>query len=197
MNYAAGDGPSSVCASDLDSDGDVDLAVAIRYSGYISIFLGNGDGTFAAAGNYDAGYEPGSVCASDLDSDGHVDLAVANRWWHTISILINLSESTTDATIPPLPVPVPLVIETIYPNPFNPHTTIIFSLPQAVRVHLAIYDVRGSLVRTLIDSNQSAGEKVINWDGLNENGVRVSSGVYFCRLKTAEETASKKMVLLR
>ena len=186
-----------MCFTDRDSDGDSDLAVANNYSDNVSILLNNGDGTFAAPVNYGAGDGPASVFAIDLDSDGDSDLAVAKFDSDNISILLNLSGPLTDATILPPSVPKSIVIKAIYPNPFNPHTTIVFSLPRKTHVHLAIYNVRGALVKTLIDGLESEGENVITWNGLNEYGARVSSGVYFCRLKMSGKAISKKMVLLR
>jgi flagellar hook assembly protein FlgD len=62
---------------------------------------------------------------------------------------------------------------------------------------LAIYDVRGSLVRTLVDEPRSAGEYRMEWNGENNSGVRVSSGVYFYRLIAGGFQSTRKMVLLR
>jgi hypothetical protein len=92
VTYGVDVNPSSVCAADLDGDGDSDLAVANRSSNNLSILKNNGDGTFAAAVNYGVGSSPMSVCAADLDGDGDVDLAVANRGSNSVSILINTSE---------------------------------------------------------------------------------------------------------
>ena len=64
-------------------------------------------------------------------------------------------------------------------------------------VHLAIYDVRGRLVRTLVDGVASAGKKLITWNGRDKSGKSVTSGVYFGRLTAGKETMSKKLVLIR
>jgi len=84
-----------------------------------------------------------------------------------------------------------------YPNPFNPQTTIAFTLPEAQHVVLKIYDVRGALVRTLVQQDYSAGYHSVIWDGKNDNGHMASSGSYIYKLETENRTAVKKMVYLK
>ena len=84
-----------------------------------------------------------------------------------------------------------------YPNPFNPQTTIAFSVKNRVNVRLAVYDVNGALVRTLVNSSQAAGPHEMKWDGRDDRGAAVASGVYFYRLRTGDFTSTKKMVLLK
>ncbi len=84
-----------------------------------------------------------------------------------------------------------------FPNPFNPSTVISFSLPGPTRINLSVYDVRGRLVATLADGLFGAGAQEIAWDGTNEQGRAVASGVYFYRLRMPGEVITRKMVLLR
>ncbi len=84
-----------------------------------------------------------------------------------------------------------------YPNPFNPTTTISFALPEMVRARLAIFDLEGKLVRTLVDEILSEGVKHAIWDGKDARGNPASSGVYFYRLKAGDKVLTKKMVLLK
>jgi flagellar hook assembly protein FlgD len=84
-----------------------------------------------------------------------------------------------------------------YPNPFNPTTTIQYYLPQASEVTVRIFDVYGNLVKTLVNGRQSAGQKSAIWNGHNDIGQKVSSGVYFYSLITEEFLQSKKMMLLK
>lgn len=100
-------------------------------------------------------------------------------------------------TVPPRPTVFRDALAQNYPNPFNPSTMIRFSLAERDQVMLAIYDVRGSLVRTLVDEPRPAGEYRVEWNGENSSGVRVSSGVYFYRLIAGQFQATKKMVLLK
>ena len=85
-----------------------------------------------------------------------------------------------------------------YPNPFNPTTTIRYSLARRTKVTIAVYDIAGRLVRRLlVDEMTDAGDHKVVWDGKNEAGSRVASGVYFCMMRTAEEMSGVKLILLR
>jgi Zn-dependent metalloprotease len=83
------------------------------------------------------------------------------------------------------------------PNPFNPKTEIRFSLSQAGQASLRIFDAQGRQVKSLVEGNLAAGPQTIVWDGTDSEGQRAASGVYFYRLETAEQTVSKRMVLLK
>lgn len=84
-----------------------------------------------------------------------------------------------------------------HPNPFNPNTRIQFSVPRRTRVQLRIYDLAGRLVRTLDDREREPGLHEVVWDGRDTRGVRVASGVYFCRLEAGGSVDAKKLVLLK
>ncbi|NIA29130.1 MAG: T9SS type A sorting domain-containing protein, partial [Actinobacteria bacterium] len=83
-----------------------------------------------------------------------------------------------------------------YPNPFNPTTTIRYQLPQVVKVRLQIYNIMGQLVRTLVDGEKEPGYHAVIWDGRNDVGMGVGSGVYYYRLIAGEHVMVKKMALL-
>jgi len=83
------------------------------------------------------------------------------------------------------------------PNPFNPTTTISFSLPQRMRVMITVYDAQGREVIALLDATRPAGMNDVVWDGRNAAGNRVTSGVYFYRLKAGDRVLTKKMLLLK
>ncbi len=88
-----------------------------------------------------------------------------------------------------------------YPNPFNPSTTISYDIPNdltgSVQVQLKIYNVRGQVVKTLVNATRAAGRYVVQWDGRDKNGENVSSGVYFYRIKAGDFVTTRKMVLLK
>jgi len=84
-----------------------------------------------------------------------------------------------------------------YPNPFNPSTTFRFELPSASPVLFTLYDVRGRRVRTLVDQNLPAGEHFVSWDGLDDAGRPVASGVYLFRVKSGIFTPAGKVILLK
>jgi hypothetical protein len=83
------------------------------------------------------------------------------------------------------------------PNPFNPSTQIGYRIADDQRVRVAIYDVSGALVRTLVDAPQQAGAYTVTWGGANDEGMPVSSGVYFYRLEAGKLTQTRRMVLLK
>jgi len=84
-----------------------------------------------------------------------------------------------------------------YPNPFNPTTTINYQLAMSGEVKLSIYNTTGQLVRRLVNEYQSAGSKSVVWNGLNEGGQKVASGVYVYQIKTDNFTKSQKMILVQ
>ncbi|MCE5270571.1 T9SS type A sorting domain-containing protein [bacterium] len=86
------------------------------------------------------------------------------------------------------------------PNPFNPSTTIAYEIPESTsgtKVVLAVYNIRGQKVITLVDELKESGRYSVNWDGRSEAGQRVSSGVYFYRLQAGDFSAVRKMVILK
>ena len=84
-----------------------------------------------------------------------------------------------------------------HPNPFNPSTTIRYTIPVASRVTLYVYSAVGQLVRKLVDQRFSAGARDVTWDGKNDAGNPVASGVYIYHLRAGKLTLSKKMTLLK
>ena len=90
-----------------------------------------------------------------------------------------------------------------YPNPFNPETQIAFSLPDARFVKLVIYNILGQEIKTLINDYRDAGSYQVKWDGTNNSGARVASGIYIYRIRAEDNGKNvsfekvKKMVLLR
>ncbi|MFC1565056.1 FlgD immunoglobulin-like domain containing protein [candidate division KSB1 bacterium] len=84
-----------------------------------------------------------------------------------------------------------------YPNPFNPETMIRFGLPNSGSVTLKIYNILGQEVRTVVDGFRNAGIHTVKWDGRNNTGQRVATGVYIYRLITSESMTVKKMIMIR
>ncbi|MCD4650296.1 MAG: T9SS type A sorting domain-containing protein [Candidatus Cloacimonetes bacterium] len=106
---------------------------------------------------------------------------------------------TTDLTVGSNPVDVPPLQMDLwnYPNPFNPETYINFALKKAGHVLIDIYNAKGQHVSTLINADMEAGSHSVVWDGKNESGRSVKSGVYFYRMKSGRYTSTKKMILLK
>jgi len=84
-----------------------------------------------------------------------------------------------------------------YPNPFNPRTHIVYHLPRSAGVSLMVYNVMGQAVCRLVDGPQGAGEHMVTWNGLDDAGRAVASGIYFYQLVTGEFVETKKMLLLK
>ncbi len=84
-----------------------------------------------------------------------------------------------------------------YPNPFNPSTMIRFTVPKFQNISLIVYDLLGRKVRTLVNEERHAGEHRVTWDGTNDHGIGVASGVYFYQLKAGELVKTQKMLLVR
>jgi len=84
-----------------------------------------------------------------------------------------------------------------YPNPFNPVTTIKYAISQAANVSLKVYNIKGQLVKTLVNENKETGNHSVVWNGKDNNEKPVSSGVYFYRIKAGKFIEMKKMILLK
>jgi hypothetical protein len=128
---------------------------------------------------------------SSCFSSGTVDY---NPWLHSDpndAGIEEIVEHTLDE-IPPR-------IEQNYPNPFRDETKIRYSVPMpGTRVVIRVFDVKGRLVRWLVDRSHDMGTHRIRWDGMDDNGRRVASGIYFCRIKIGDAfTETKKMILGR
>jgi len=84
-----------------------------------------------------------------------------------------------------------------YPNPFNPSTTISYSIAGDVEVELTVFNLKGQKIKTLVKQKQSAGKHVVTWLGRDDSNKTVSSGIYFYKLKASNYTEMKKMILMK
>ncbi len=155
---------------------------------------------------------PGEILITapdDADTLDYIDIAVFLSYCteETTPVCNHGSLCTTDTTVCHLyvrrdpsgvepPVPIAFRLAQNYPNPFNPITEIRYDLPSDCRVTLEIYDILGRKLVTLVDEYQEAGCKAARWNGKNENGLEISSGVYFYKLRAGNFSDTKKMVLL-
>jgi flagellar hook assembly protein FlgD len=90
-----------------------------------------------------------------------------------------------------------VVLHGNYPNPFNPETKISFSLPQDQEIELTVYNLKGQKVRTINAGITSSGEQSVVWNGKDDDGKHVGSGLYFYKLRTKDKVLTKKMLLLK
>jgi hypothetical protein len=148
----------------------------------------SGTGTVVFTFDIDA-----TAAAGDL---GYIDIWLTTVTGDSALVEVELvagavTGAETDAT------PKIAILYQNYPNPFNPSTSIEFSLPARERVSLKVFDVSGRLVRTLVDGPLPDGNHRYTWDGNNERGSSVASGVYFYILRSESIRQSRKAVLLR
>ncbi len=209
--------PSSVqCACNLDVD------YSYIYGGEEGIYnvstfntLSYGEHNLSAgslfadtsAGNADyLRLSPGSPCIDSGTPDTvglnlpPYDLAGNLRIWNNridMGCYEYGSEPWVSIYDPELPAIDQLALMQNYPNPFNPTTTIDYSLPEASKVRLDIYNVKGQLVRTLLNGDMPAGMHSVLWDGRDNNNAVVASGVYFYRLSSINNVQTKRMLLMK
>ncbi|HQQ67462.1 MAG TPA: FlgD immunoglobulin-like domain containing protein, partial [Candidatus Cloacimonadota bacterium] len=111
-----------------------------------------------------------------------------------MEILIGSATGVDDPGTPP---ELSRILNPNYPNPFNPETTISFDMPKAGPARLDIYNVKGQLVKTLFDGTAAFGRNSMIWNGTDNSGTAVTSGVYFYRLTTIGHNETRKMMLMK
>jgi len=94
-------------------------------------------------------------------------------------------------------IPLAYKLEQNFPNPFNPETRIYFEIPEAQQVKIVIYNVLGQKVRTLLNEGFTPGQHVVNWDGCDDSGVVVPTGIYIYRIKAGSFIAARKMMMMK
>ena len=132
------------------------------------------------------------VCWDDaragiLDSEYFVNAIYATR----------VNSGGVDSSDPETPVLDAPALSQNYPNPFNPETTISFNLPEGGEADLAVYNLKGQKLKSLVSQTLPAGDHSVVWNGRDEQGQPVASGIYFCRLSYAGQTVMRKMVLAK
>ncbi len=141
-----------------------------------------------------------SLTSSSLLTIEHLlvgDLSPASMFGTLYFDAISIKDSLTTDIAEPTIIPSEFVLQQNFPNPFNPSTQIFYSLSKTTEVELTIYNVKGQMVRTLVNEFQTAGQKSIVWNGLNDHRSAVSSGLYFFQLRAGTFQETKKMILMR
>jgi hypothetical protein len=199
--YFFGDSSQKVKLGDMDLDGSLD-AVTTHYQLGNLVWLNDGTGYFPYPGIDYGGSEGIGVSLCDVDLDGDLDIFLGNGTYYGGSGYVDLylNESMTGINeTPPVRSVHQFKLAQNYPNPFNPMTRIGYELIKPVKVTLRIYDMRGREVKTLINEDQTAGPKFVLWDGRDNWGNPVSSGVYIYRIQMGDSAipVSRKMILIR
>ena len=118
-------------------------------------------------------------------------------YWYRVEYQIDKERKVLFETEP---IATPALALTLYqnsPNPFNPSTTIGYYIPEKCRVRLQTYDVSGRPIKCLVDRQQEKGSYAVQWNGVDEQGHSVATGIYFYKLAAGKATISRKMVLIR
>lgn len=189
--------------ADIDNDGDLDLFLG-RIKGNIELYRNSGTATVpnfvfetSRFALIDRGENPTFV---DIDDDGDLDLFSGNNplsggasavyFYRNLSINTGVSISETTG-------PNTYILDQNYPNPFNPETTVGFQLPTASHVVIKLYNMVGREIRTLVDSFLEEGKHNFRWDGKNDHGNLLPSGIYGYIFKAGDFSDMRKMILLR
>ncbi len=145
------------------------------------------------AGNPDIlSHTPFDTVYYPADNQDHASITAENAQWFLTEARISAT-SVASGRQPPL---LSTVLHQNYPNPFNPMTTISFELMEGNHVHLAVYNIEGKRVLTLIDRTLDGGIHKVRWDGTDAYGNPAASGIYFCRLQVGGNRLTRKMVLI-
>uniref|UniRef100_A0A7V2ZIP6 T9SS type A sorting domain-containing protein n=1 Tax=Ignavibacterium album TaxID=591197 RepID=A0A7V2ZIP6_9BACT len=182
---------------DYENDGDKDIVTMNRRleTNGITVFLNDGQGNFIVRENCYFPYADGvpwSIIASDFDLDGRTDIAITSTS-DSLYVLYNLGGGTVGVRDQEVTeIPTSFSLSQNFPNPFNPTTTIQYSLPQAEDVTLKVYNLLGEEVKTLVNDYQQAGKHSVQ---INVNNL--PSGVYFYRIQAGNFVQTKKMILIK
>lgn len=128
--------------------------------------------------------------AGESETDIKTNAQAASDLWDALVV-------TSVARQPETATPETFALQQNYPNPFNPETRIQYTIAQAGEVELSVFNLLGQRVATLVDGVQESGSYSVTWNGLDDHGRRVASGVYVYRLVAGEQTLTRKMVMLR
>ena len=197
VTYPTDETPLAIDLGDLDGDGDLDLITSNLSGGSWTLYenLGDSLGTFGNPREIPASSAGSCAVLHDRDNDGTLDMTGIDEIDDLLFLFTNTPLSTTAAETPPESSP--LMLLPSYPNPFNDQTTLTFRLDEPAAARLVIYDTLGRIVRTLLDERRTAGEHALVWDGLDNAGVEVSSGVYFYRLEAAGVERSRMLLRVK
>ncbi len=178
---------------DVATSGNVNVSLSIGSSADLDWFLYDNSLTEVARGYTTGNPEAGSVTLAA----GHYFLWVDGYQGATSSYTLSITGGLAKFSPGPSKAPAVFALHQNFPNPFNPSTTIAFDLPTPGRVNLSVYNLRGQLVRTLVDGEMPAGYQKVVWDGKDNSGSVAANGQYLFRISSEGRVFTKKMLLLK
>jgi len=194
-------GPNAPTYTTNDLDGDGKLELIFFTGGTLYVFKSNGNDYYYLwyLKIENAGRELRIV---DCNNDRKKDLIIGKAAPGSFVLKLYSDIYTADGIVASdggqgSVQPSALALLQNFPNPFNPRTRIRYSLPHASHVIIMVYDVTGKLVRQLEDTDKEVGEHEVVWDGLNDYGGQISSGIFFYQLRSGNNSLTRKMILIR
>ena len=160
---------------------------------YANLMAGGNSGTVIISGNHSNSLlwqkiNNGEMPPSGELSSSDIDLIAA---WIDEGALEELNIKNNKA------LPERFTLHQNYPNPFNPVTNLDYDLPEDAMVNITVFDMMGKVVRTLVNDQQSAGYKTLQWNAMSNSGQPVSSGLYIYTIQAGEFSKTRKMILLK
>jgi hypothetical protein len=201
---------NGLSAGDIDGEEGVDLVFAnadLGAGAQNRLYMNNGQGFFSDVTSSWLPFREElstDVFIHDLDGDGDNDILVANAGFEVgmgiqNRILMNQTIVGIEDFSPGPSIPTGFSLSQNYPNPFNPLTTVEVTVPDNVdgETFLGIYDLRGRLVKVIDNRQMSTGRYRYTWDGRNDKGEELPSGVYILRLRSQKEILTRKLSLIK
>jgi hypothetical protein len=165
------------------SAGNVLIGYTLTVLGVLGIDVNDSDHDYVQGGNGRLVFQIANSC---IPRDQH--LSVASYWVNTVT-----SEVVSDESL----IPKQFALHNNYPNPFNPTTQIAVDLPEAAATEITVWNIIGQKVATLYSGDLNAGHHIVNFDGQDDNGQQLTSGMYLYRVTAGKYNAIKKMTLLK
>jgi len=182
---------TGIALVDFDQNG-LDEVLVVHKNGPMELLNGEDGGKIALS---DSSYRVDHFAFGDIDGDGENEIVITDG--NILRVLesdfsVDVSEEEDDLQVHKF-----VILEQNYPNPFNSTTTIPFALKRPAHATVAVYNILGQKVRTLLDQEKVSGNYRLIWDGKNDQHKVVPSGIYFYKLTSGKYSESKKMLFLK
>jgi len=194
--------PEYLAIGDIDGDDDKDVIVTggNNLVGEVVYYENDGSENFAKQVIDDTPGNRQGLTVVDIDKDDDLDIFVTNVLPYEVVFYRNdpLPTGIGDGSSPGIPGG--FTLSQNYPNPFNPSTTIHYTIPEAagkVGVNVTIFDLRGRMIKRLVDEEKRPGSYRVHWDGTDDSGRQTGSGVYIYDIRAGFHQIRRKMVLIR